>query len=102
MSDDFIVAVVLQELPPLPNMASFPLIIADIARDCLQLDPASRPTATDIAERLVRWKFRAVDLNRDENGNTLLHRAVESCDEKKGRRTSPVRHPGDDQRSQSR
>ena len=64
-------------------MSACPPIIADIARDCIQFDPSLRPTANDIAERLARWHFREMDLNRDEDGNTLLHQAVKSRDEKK-------------------
>ena len=79
----YLFSLFLKELPQLPDMAAFPPIIADIVRDCLQFDPASRPTANDIAERLAQWKFREMDLNRDERGNTLLHQAVKSDDEKR-------------------
>ena len=55
-------------------MDDFPPIVADIVRDCLRTDPPSRPTANDVAERLVRWQFRKVYPFHDGNGNTYLHR----------------------------
>ena len=60
----------------LPDMDGFPSIIAEIVRDCLHLDPSLRPTADDIAERLVKSQFRSNEVSRDEDGNTELHRWV--------------------------
>ena len=50
------------------------MVIAEIVRECLQFDPALRPSANDIAERLVRSQFQDMELTRDEHGNTENHR----------------------------
>lgn len=61
-----------------PNFNGAPPIIAEVIRGCCDIDPDNRPTAEDIAERLVRWKFRKAHDGRDHNGDTELMLAVRS------------------------
>lgn len=64
----------------LPDLSNAPPIIDEIIRDCFKYDPAERPTAEAIAERLVRWQFEEDCQSLDENGRTRLHNAVVADD----------------------
>jgi predicted Ser/Thr protein kinase len=44
---------------PAPDLAGYDPALADLVRRCLAKDPDNRPSATEVADRLVRWIPRA-------------------------------------------
>lgn len=57
-------------------MDGFPPIIVEIVRNCCQFEPSHRPTADEIAEKLIQSQFSNVDDRRATMGSTTLHYIV--------------------------